>query len=581
MSFLFANLCTQNLISPFQGKVEILADREAVPTAVIGLDGATFDVIDRLVPEGKLPNLQKAMSTGARATLLSSTPPLSAIAWTTVTTGVNPGKHGIFDFAHRSKESYDFVAHTARDKKSPSIWKMLGEAGKKSCIVNVPLTYPAERLNGVMLSGFPFPPGAKDVAYPSTLPKELEREVGSIDFSKPGGLIRDGQEKELVDEIEEKTDRQLRVIDYLLRRDRYDFFMTVFDGIDVVSHSLWKFIDPNHPKYDPDRAREAGEQFYRAYEICDSAVGKIGTMLGEDVNTLVISDHGNGPVYYGVYVNNWLADSGYLRFNRGARTWVKRWMFRRGLNVYNIFRLASLLRILPGFEEAYSSRSLALGLVKRLALSFDDIDWDRTRVYSFGNYGQLFVNLKGREPRGIVEPGAEEEILLKELVEGVKKLKDEETQRSIFDQVYLGSELYKGPCEIDGPDVLFFDKNMVYTPHRIFELATNKLVTPHPLYSGNHKAEGILIASGPGVSRVSANTSFSIEDVTPSVLGLLGVAVDDVLDGKPFTEILQVSPKAKRAGAGQAKKESQKAPSPFTEGESEELAKRLKDLGYI
>ncbi len=143
------------------------------PTLVVGLDGATYSIIDPLLKEERLPNLKKILMTGTRATMLSSTPPLSSIAWTSIATGVNPGKHGIFDFAHRESKSYEFVPYTARDKKVPSLWRVLSEAGKKVCIVNVPLTYPAEEVNGVMLSGFPFPSGAKDWAYPPSISEEL------------------------------------------------------------------------------------------------------------------------------------------------------------------------------------------------------------------------------------------------------------------------------------------------------------------------------------------------------------------------------------------------------------------------
>ena len=551
---------------------------DQVPTVVVGLDGATFDIIDRLAPQGRVPNIRRLMEQGARATLLSSTPPLSAIAWTTITTGVNPGKHGIYDFAHRKKEGYDFVPHTARDKKAPSVWKLLGDAGKKSCIVNVPLTYPAERLNGVMVSGFPFPPEAPDWTFPSSLGAELKRELGEVDFSKPGGLIRDGQEEALIDEVEEKTDRQLKVLEYLVKRDSYDFVMTVFDGIDVASHSLWKLIDPNHPKHDERRAKEAGEQFYRSYEVSDRALGRIREMAGGDVNFVVLSDHGNGPVYHGVYVNNWLASMGYLQFRRTVTTRTKRWLFGKGLNVYNIFRLAHRLGILPGFEEAYARKSFSLGLVKRLALSFDDIDWERTRVYSFGNYGQLFVNLKGREPRGIVEPGAEYDVLLSEVADGIRNLKDEETGKRIFDQVYRGAELYSGPYEGDGPDILFFDRDMLYTPHRIFELATNRLVSPHPLYSGNHKQEGILLADGPRVKKGASGSSFSVEEITPTVLALLGVAQGREMDGKPLGSVFELQSSGLVRGREPKKEEA--APA-FTEQDSQELTKRLKDLGYI
>jgi predicted AlkP superfamily phosphohydrolase/phosphomutase len=552
-----------------------------VPTVLAGLDGATFDIINPMLREGRLPFLRKMVVEGAKATLLSSTPPLSAIAWTTITSGVNPGRHGIYDFAHRQKGSYDFTPYTARDKKAPSLWRMLGEAGKKSCIVNVPLTYPAEQLRGVMLSGFPRPSKAPDMAYPGTLVPELERELGDIDFSKPAGLIRDGQEQKLVEEIRQKTEVQLRVLEYLLKRDSYDFVMTVFDGVDVASHSLWKFIDPLHPKYDPRHSKDVRESLFQAYEISDNALAKLRVMFDGEVDFVAISDHGSGPVYYGVYINNWLADNGYLKFRRNPMTRVKNWSFRHGLNVSNIFRIAKALRILPSFEEAYASRSFALGLVKRFALSFDDIDWKNTRAYSFGNYGQLFVNLKGREPEGIVEPGPEYDLLVTALMDGIRKIKDEKTGEVIFDRLFRGSEVYHGQWESDGPDVLFFDSEMLYNAHRLFELGTSHLVSLHPLYSGNHKSEGVLVASGPGIERKISTTEFTIDDITPTVLALQGVKSKYEADGEVMKEILRAPGSHVRTVGEGPQKETAEAKQAFSEQEAAELTDRLKDLGYI
>src|SRR5437660_10640693 len=324
-----------------------------------------------MLREGKLPNIARLLKDAGRATLMSSTPPLSPIAWASIITGVNPGKHGVYDFAQREPGSYDFVPNSSAKRRARAMWNILGDRGKRVCVVNVPLTYPAEKVNGVMISGFPSPPNAENWTYPRSLGADLERELHDVDFRKPVALVDDGEEEGLLQELTKTTRNQVRVLKHLLAKERYDFVMTVFDGIDTASHSLWRYLDTNHPKYDPKLAEQGRKAFYRSYELADEAIGEL---LGEfDVrpNVIVLSDHGNGPVYYGVCINHWLAEKGYLAFKRNVRTDLTRWAFRRGFNVYNMFMLARRLGVLPSLEAAYGKSSLALRAVKRIALSFD------------------------------------------------------------------------------------------------------------------------------------------------------------------------------------------------------------------
>ena len=418
------------------------------------------------------------------------------------------------------------------------MWNILGDRGKRVCVVNVPLTYPAEKVNGVMISGFPSPPNAENCTYPRSLGPDLERELHDVDFRKPVALVDEGEEEGLLEELTKTTRNQVRVLKHLLAKERYDFVMTVFDGIDTASHSLWRYLDTNHPKYDPKLAEQGRKAFYRSYELADEAIGEL---LGEfDVrpNVIVLSDHGNGPVYYGVCINNWLAEKGYLAFKRNVRTDLKRWAFRRGFNVYNMFMLAKRLGILPSLEAAYGKSSLALRTVKRMALSFDDIDWRRTKVYSFGNYGQLCVNLKGREPLGVVEAGSEYDELIEQVKRELLELRDPERGNVIFDHVLTKKALYRGPYADEAPDLVFLDSKMLYNAHRFFELASNSLVTQHPIYSGNHKPEGIMIASGPRFTANRGADVASILDVAPSVLVLAGTAPPAYMDGEPLLGML-------------------------------------------
>lgn len=551
------------------------------PTLVVGLDGATFDVIDPMVREGKLPNIARLLEAGKKATLLSSNPPLSPIAWTSITTGVNPGKHAIYDFAHRARRSYDFIPYTSRDKRSPAVWDLLGQEGKKVCVVNVPLTYPAGKVNGVMLSGFPSPAQSSDWTYPIGLAGELERELGECEFQKPASLVGEGEEARLLDDLIRKTRNQVKVLSYLLKRERFDFVMTVFDGIDAASHPLWKYMDESHPKYNKTHAAEGRRALYGSYEIADEAIGDLLDLFDSQPNLVLLSDHGNGPVYYGVYINNWLVERKYMALKKGIKTRSKLWAFRRGWNMYNFFRIANKLGLLPGMEAAYGKRSIALDLVKRTSLSFMDVDWSKTRVYSFGNYGQLYVNLKGREPQGIVEPGEEYDDLVRDVVQNLGQLKDPKRGNVMFDQILTNQELYKGPDSIDGPDVLFLDSKMLYDAHRFFEFASNSLVTAHPVYSGNHKREGILVCSGPDFKGQGGLPNPSILDITPTILALENLEVPSYMDGRVLEELIGST----RAGASLAVEleslERRHEPEVYTEAENEALTERLRDLGYV
>ena len=554
---------------------------EGPPTLLIGLDGATFEIIDPMLREGKLPNIRRILKEGARATLVSSTPPLSPIAWTSIATGVNAGKHGIYDFAHREAGSYDFLPYSSKDKRARAIWNMLGEEGKRVCVVNVPLTYPPERVNGVMLSGFPCPPSAPDWTYPLSLAGELKRDLGEVDFQKPASLIDEGEEDELLQEVTRATQNQVRVLEYLMKRERFDFVMTVFDGIDAVSHSLWKYLDLNHPKYNPKFAERGRRAFLASYELADEAIGRLLDSFDAKPDVVLLSDHGNGPVYYGVCINNWLAERGYLAFRGEFGTRLRQWAFRHGLNVYNLFKLAHKLGVLPGVEAAYAKDSVALKLARHMSLSFADLDWGRTKVYSFGNYGQLYVNLKGREPRGVVNPGEEYRELIEEIRGELLELRDPRSGNRIFDIVLSKRELYRGPYSEEGPDLVFLDSEMLYNAHRFFELASNSLITPHPVYSGNHKPNGILIWSGPRIHANGEMGTASLLDIAPTILAIVGIAAPAYMDGLPLQGLESPPLLSSQAPSALGREAQLGVTHVFNEGEYDEVTQRLRNLGYL
>jgi predicted AlkP superfamily phosphohydrolase/phosphomutase len=510
---------------------------------VIGFDGGTFDLIEPMMSAGKLPNLAKMAAEGLKSNLRSTVLPLSPPAWTTFLSGRNPGAHGIYDFAKRVEGTYKFRPTSSADRRSRPIWDIIGHGGGNSVIVNVPLTYPPTRLKGVMISGFPTPTAGQDYTYPQETLARLRSEFGDFSIHKPKVLYRKGREKEIAEETNAITRTQTKITKFLMGQMDWSLVVSVFDATDVIGHYFWAYLDPKHPKYDPRLAPKVVKMVEDVHVELDRAVGVLFDAAGEESLRMVVSDHGFGPVYYGVYVNNWLLEKKYMRFKGNISARAKYFAFRHGFNVYNFLRLGKKLGLVKSIESAYSTRSLSLRMLNFLSLDFDDIDWAKTRVYSFGNMGQLYLNLKGREPEGVVER-SEAPALIDELVEGLRSLKDPYRGELMFDSVHPKDELYSGEETFNAPDVVFLDQKMVYAAHRMFELGSSRLVTPHPIYSGNHKMEGILLASGPTVRGSRPVPEPNIIDLAPSILAYLGLGVPAELEGRVIPELVGDRPAA-------------------------------------
>src|SRR5215467_514791 len=464
---------------------------------VVGLDGATLDIMKPMMAEGRLKNFSKLAHEGTMGKLTSTILPLSATAWNTFSTGTNPGKHGIYDFSRRVPGTYTHAPVTSKERTGKTLWEYLSEAGKKCLIINVPLTYPPEPVNGIMISGFPYPEGRRDYAIPKAVLDQIEKELGITHLHKPSPhFLKPGDERKLMDDLLKITSDQAKVVVHLMRSEPWDLLATVFDATDVVSHFFWQYIDKDNPQYDEEKAKEFGPLFYDIYDSVDTAFGQIREELRDDDNVFVISDHGFGPVYYAVYMNNWLLENKYLKLRSTMGTRFRRGMFRIGVTTDFLFRTAKRLGLVGSKTYAYGKRSRSLELAKALSLSLDDIDWDETLVYSYGNYGQFFLNVKGREPRGKVDRGDQYNRLRDELKSKVRELKDPKTGRILFDIIYTNEEVYSGPQFDVAPDIVFFDSTMTYRAHRLFEFGSRNMIAPDPIYSGSHRMDGVLFASG-------------------------------------------------------------------------------------
>ncbi|HLG28630.1 MAG TPA: alkaline phosphatase family protein, partial [Candidatus Brocadiales bacterium] len=289
---------------------------------IIGLDGASFDLIMPWIKEGKLPVLSKLIQEGAWGNLKSTIPIHTAPAWTSFMTGKNPGKHGLFHFMYHTGNNYDIKFANALRRRGKSLWKILSEHGKKVVVFNVPITYPPEEVNGFMISGLTAPEVSEKIFYPQELFKEIVSKVGMYTIRPfPRDHIRLNRFDRIFEEMVSVVDQHSKIANYLLQSKTWDCFCTVFGTTDHVQHFFWHHMDPNHPFHNPSQNALYGECIFKIYKKIDEIIGDMIEHLDDNTTVLLLSDHGAGANgNKALYLNNWLAQEGLLTYKDNSST---------------------------------------------------------------------------------------------------------------------------------------------------------------------------------------------------------------------------------------------------------------------
>jgi len=496
---------------------------------VIGLDGATFDLIDKFLEDGYLPTLKRLINMGVRAKARSTIPPVSTSAWASIITGVNPGKHGLFDFSKRKAHSYSVRPVFSTDVKVKTLWKILGEYGYKTIVVKVPGTYPPEKINGVLISGFPTPEEKEDFVHPKQVLYELREKFGKFKL-QPQTPITDSNEDKFLNEMIEITEIQTEIVRYLMKKYEWDLLFNVFMITDAIPHHFYKYFDENHPLYNSEKAKKYSDVILKSYEQVDNAIAKILKEAPSNAVIFLISDHGFAPVYYAFYSNTWLLKEGYLKIKRKPIPLIKYLLFKCGFNLSSVYKMIKKITAMHKIEKiAYEKNSFLLKLKDMIFLSMSDIDWKRSKAYSLGNFGQIFINLKGREPMGCVD-AEEYDSLVEEIILKLKELKDK-YGNVLFDIILRGKEVYTGPYAKYGADILFMNSKSRYMAIRTMEFGSNKIISLHPIWSGAHTLEGIFVAAGKSIKKCKLS-EIKLYDITPTILHLFGIPIPKYMDGQ-------------------------------------------------
>ncbi|HEU4390565.1 MAG TPA: alkaline phosphatase family protein [Blastocatellia bacterium] len=535
-------------------------------TVIIGLDGATFDIIKPLAGDGRLPVLRRLMRDGVSAPLRSTILPNSFPGWASCTTGTSEGMHGVFSPFIKNESSYSVRAMSGRDIMTRSVWDFVTDHGGRSIVLNVPTTYPPEPLNGLMVTGMLTPAAAADFTFPASLKEDLVAAVPDY-VIEPG---RDPDKHRRAADFRTATEGHERAARFLMSQGDWDFFMVVFSVLDRAQHDFWADMDSSHPRHDPVAPQEFRRFIRETYQQLDSVIGTLIESLPADVRVLIVSDHGFCAELMEVRVNEVLAAAGLLKFKSPYT--------RKARATMGSLREKVRRRLKPA--EARGS------ILERKVLSggsyLSEIDWLHTRAYFAQDKG-VWVNLVGREPQGIVAESRFDEVVveLRQVLLGLMHDGD-----AVFERVLTRDEAFTGRHKSRLPDVVMIPRRDEYVYNE--RPGYGRLIVPADSTSGTHARDGIFIAWGRGIKPATklapqlenADAAANLRDVGPTALYSLGLALTDDMDGRVLTQIFPETVGERRAGSSY-RSEDPAEKSAYSESEEAEVTDRLRALGYI
>ncbi len=451
--------------------------------AVIGLDCAAPELVFEQWRE-ELPCLRSLAGRGVWGKLQSVCPPITVPAWSCMMSGKDPGELGIYGFRNRKDHSYDgMVFANGTAVREPRAWDVLSQAGKKVIVLFVPGTYPPTPVNGVMVSCFLTPSAQSGYTYPPDLKAELESRFGPYRLDVEN--FRSEDKDRILQEIYKMTEQHFAIARHLVSTREWDFFMMVEMGTDRIHHAFWKFHDKTHRKYAPGNRYENAIHDY--YRFVDQQIADFIPALGNETSLLVVSDHGAKKMEGGICVNEWLIKEGYL-----------------------------------ALQQPPSGRT---------SLAKAGIDWNRTMAWGEGGYySRVFMNVKGREPQGVVEP-SDYQAVRNEIRAKLETMTDDQG-KPLGTRVFYPEEAYRTVRGV-APDLIVYFGDLGWR-----SVGTVGLGTVHTFENdtgpddANHAEYGMFLLREPNGGRGRQLQGKKLFDISATILDRFGLPLPNGARGQ-------------------------------------------------
>ncbi len=467
---------------------------------IIGIDGASWDFLKPWIDDGKLPALKSLLESGASGDLKTVIPPLSCSAWTSLFTGTNPGKHGIYEYLTDSGELIN-----SRQIKSEKIWNILSNYNKRCCVINVTMTYPLEEINGYMISGILTPPNEKIYSYPPELMNLLKKHGYKISikyedkyaFLPDQKNIAEQKDKILTESYDIFNRRYLTAMDIM--NEQWDFFMFVFVENALAQYLFWD-------------KKEIILDFFKKIDLCIDDMIKKFSAKNPNPYVFIVSDHGfSAAPKRSFNFRVWMNNEKILEDKRTALQKI----------IPKVYRKISKLHLSKLLFFSSKSKNIRESFQRNMAKS--------SNIYY--KYPGIFISREGMKEN-------EYEELRDKIISKLRNFRDPANNGKIFQIVEKRESVYSGEYSKLGPDVVVVP---ISNYQNVFSYESDKLVEDIKLHHpGRHFSDmhGIFLANGYDVRKGTIKNA-SIMDIFPTVLHILGVPVPKDVDGKVLTEIFK------------------------------------------
>lgn len=479
-------------------------------TILFGIDGAPWHLVDKFIEQGSMPNLKRFLETGAKGTLLSTFPTETMAAWTSIFTGVNPGKHGMPDFRLRLDGKIEIAQ--SRYRQAETIWQILSKRGLISIVINDPVTYPPYAINGVMTSGLMTPPHAKNYIYPAEMKEEIDQVVGGYMCEPPSTFyekaIKDKPEAYAM--LEEVATKQSKTALYLAGKMEWDILAPIFTTTDRLMHIFYSDF----------------EYLTKHFILMDGFLGQFLEIADrEKANVLIASDHGFGPTEKALYINTWLASEGFQVAKKSA---VRSVLTSSGLTIYKMMEIIGKLHLSGIALKIYQlSPRMIKDAIPLGSYEEKQTDYDNSQAFSTAYHG-IYMNSKLK--------GQDFENVRNAIIDKLYQVTDNGTK--VVEKIYKREEVLWGAHSDRSPDIFVVTKVGYGMSTHLNRKIFDKLQNHGAIISGSHRMEGIIAASGPDIKKgIRLEKELHVWDVASTILHMHSIPIPNHMDGKVITEL--------------------------------------------